>query len=374
MERIFPALAGILALVVILVACAEPRPERPSAAIEVAPLPQRLSETGLFTDATARTIDPAHLAFTPQYPLWTDGATKRRWLHLPAGTSIDAAQADAWEFPVGTKFWKEFAFGRPVETRYIEFTTAGWRFATYQWAEDGSDAVLVAERGIAGVVEIAPGVRHDIPSRQDCLACHGNRSTPILGFSALQLSDDRDPLAPHGETLADDAETLGSLVARGLVRNVGEALLEKAPRIEARTPRERASLGWLHANCGSCHVEGGSLSGLGFALDQRVAGHMSPRNVLENLIDEPSRFRPRSYPKGRSVRIAPRRPDASVLLARIASREPAEQMPPLGTRLVDREAQQLLEAWVREDLLPPALSHPVPGDALAAHERKDPTR
>ena len=44
-------------------------------------------------------IDPRNLAFSPQYPLWSDGAHKRRWISSAAGTAIDASRPDAWEFP-----------------------------------------------------------------------------------------------------------------------------------------------------------------------------------------------------------------------------------------------------------------------------------
>jgi len=61
------------------------------------------------------------LEFTPRYPLWSDGMDKRRWLHLPAGTAIDKADADAWDFPRGARAWKEFSRdGKRVETRFIE--------------------------------------------------------------------------------------------------------------------------------------------------------------------------------------------------------------------------------------------------------------
>ena len=45
-------------------------------------------------------------------------------------------------FPVGTRLWKEFSLGRRLETRMLERTREGWRFATYVWTEDGTDAVL----------------------------------------------------------------------------------------------------------------------------------------------------------------------------------------------------------------------------------------
>src|SRR5215210_6458541 len=55
------------------------------------PPPQRLRDTGLFVGNSATEIGAGILAFSPQYPLWSDGAKKRRWISLPAGTFIDAS-------------------------------------------------------------------------------------------------------------------------------------------------------------------------------------------------------------------------------------------------------------------------------------------
>ena len=77
----------------------------------------RLADTGLYQDASAERVAADVLAYTPQYPLWSDGATKRRWIRLPPGAAIDASDPDAWVFPIGTQIWKEFSFGGRVETR-----------------------------------------------------------------------------------------------------------------------------------------------------------------------------------------------------------------------------------------------------------------
>ena len=79
-------------------------------------LPERLSETGLYADAAAKQLAPDVVSFTSQYPLWSDGAAKRRWIRIPPGSAIDAADPNAWIFPVGTRVWKEFSFARRVET------------------------------------------------------------------------------------------------------------------------------------------------------------------------------------------------------------------------------------------------------------------
>ena len=65
--------------------------------------PARLSDTGLYAPGSTTQIRAGTVAFTPQYALWSDAADKRRWLRLPAGQAIDASNADAWVFPIGTQ-------------------------------------------------------------------------------------------------------------------------------------------------------------------------------------------------------------------------------------------------------------------------------
>ena len=99
--------------------------------------PRELTDTGLYSDGARFTVPPENRPFAPQYPLWSDGAAKRRWVRLPKGRAIDARDPDRWVFPAGTRFWKEFSFrGRKVETRYLEKLAAGrWVYATYAWNE-----------------------------------------------------------------------------------------------------------------------------------------------------------------------------------------------------------------------------------------------
>ncbi|MFA6262544.1 MAG: hypothetical protein WC760_13840, partial [Bacteroidia bacterium] len=193
-----------LATTIVLLAALGPAAAAPA-------LPQHLRDTGWDPG------DAKLLRFTPQYPLWSDGAEKQRWLSLPPGRFIDASNADAWVFPRGTKLWKQFSHaGRPVETRFIERLADGsWRFAAYVWNDDGSDAMLAPERGIPALpAPTAPGGRYAVPSRGDCGACHGSTAVPVLGFGAVQLSAD-----------------LRTLTARGWLRGLPPALLAAPPRI-----------------------------------------------------------------------------------------------------------------------------------------------
>ncbi len=324
--------------------------------------PETLAETGLYSDFASKTVADGVLSFVPQYPLWSDGATKRRWIRVPEGAAIDASDPDAFRFPVGTKLWKEFSFGRRVETRFMELGADGkWIYATYRWSEDEREARLVSDRGVKGAVEIRPGIRHDLPGVADCRACHTGRPVEVLGFTALQLSPDRDPLAPHAETPGPDDVDLKKLVERGVLENLPPLLLERAPRIQASSPRERAALGYLQSNCGICHNGVGPLSSLGMQLDAPVGGALDAlAPAFDSAVGVASRYQPSASSK--CVRVDPGAPATSALAIRMGSRDPFVQMPPLGTHLVDERALALVEEWIREDL-----ADRVPSDALNFH-------
>jgi hypothetical protein len=313
--------------------------------------PLRLSETGLHEASGA--IDPRNRPFVPQYPLWSDGAAKSRWIRLPEGAKIDVSDVDAWRFPVGTTFWKEFAWrGRKVETRMIrKVGDDEWLFATYAWTEDQRDALLAPEIGIPDAVETARGKRHPIPGIADCKACHRSSPAVVLGFNALQLSDDRDPLAPHAEPLVPDAVSLRSLVETDRLHPPRPDLALRPPRIRASDPTARAALGYLSANCGGCHNDRGPLARLGLVLLHDVARDgaqagtaLEPARVT--AVEAPGRYVLPGVPPDDSRIVAPGAPERSTLLHRMRSRRPSSQMPPIGTAIPDEDAVELVRRWI----------------------------
>jgi mono/diheme cytochrome c family protein len=311
--------------------------------------PERLSETGLYVEGRADLVAPENRPFAPQYPLWTDGAVKARWIYLPPGSSIDAANPNEWELPVGTRLWKEFAFnGRKVETRMIwRASNSEWIFATYRWNESQTDAILAPADGVPGAAEVAAGKLHNIPSVTDCAACHGTTRPGALGFTALQLSPDRDPNAIHGEPLGPGMITLQTLRDEGRLSGA-PADMNDAPRIVTSNPRTRTALGYLLANCGGCHNGRGEIAALGPTL--RIEELVQDGDaVAAAMVNQRTRWQIPGRTEG-SVLIAPHAPEQSALLTRLRSRSPSSQMPPLGTVVRDTAAVQYLTEWVSHDL------------------------
>lgn len=313
--------------------------------------PPLLSQTGLFSGAPDA-VERQNRPFTPQYPLWSDGAHKRRWVRLPRGSAIEARDAESWVFPPGTRFWKEFSFGgRKVETRLIEKTARGdWLFATYRWNEAQTEATLVGPEGLRGAAEIAPGVFHDLPSHADCRACHeGKGRDAVLGFTALQLSADRDPNAPHQEALAEGAVDLPALLREKRLRHAPAHWAKAQPAVAASSPTARAALGYLHGNCWGCHNEQDPVSSVGLSLRASLlAAQESEQPAVRTAVGVKSRFQTPGVDAEHRLRIVPGDPEKSALLVRMRSRHPLRQMPPVGTKMVDEAAVALISRWVTE--------------------------
>ena len=335
--------AAAVALTVLAVSKAVPQAATSGA-------PETLQDTGLYSDFAALQVDDTHLSFSPQYPLWTDGAAKRRWISLPPGTAVDASDPDAWSFPVGTRLWKEFSFaGQRVETRFMERRPDGWLYAAYAWSADGRETQRVSARGRRGAYPLEGGRSHAIPGVTDCKVCHQGGRSEVLGFSAIQLSPQRDPDALHADP--SSGIDLDALVERGLLVGLLPASLRVAPRIGAASALERTALGYLHGNCGHCHNEQGPLRNVGLFLRQTAGA--TAQGAIASTVNHPVRKPAPGQSHDATLRIEPQHPDRSVLMQRIASRSPALQMPPLGTELTDRQAVDLIRRWIEQ-------SEPIP--------------
>jgi mono/diheme cytochrome c family protein len=318
-------------------------------ALASAPLAPRLSQTGLYADIASKTVDPANEIFAPQYPLWTDGAVKTRWVRLPPGGRIDTSNMDRWVFPVGTKLWKEFSFRdgagvlRRVETRMIEKRGADdWSFASYVWNDDESDAVLAPSEGLPDHFPIGGGLSHDIPGTGDCNYCHSRGGDRVLGFDALQLSADRD--GPPGPGL-----DLAALAARGLLTRAPD----RQPKIAAPTAAARGARGYLHGNCGHCHNPEGAASATGMFLRHQIDG--VAREEDQPIVATAVGKRTRGFDipgRAETYRLKPGDPDASAVYYRMGRRGGSEQMPPLGTKKADPKGLSLVLEWIKE--LPPS--------------------
>jgi mono/diheme cytochrome c family protein len=131
-----------------------------------------------------------------------------------------------------------------------------------------------------------------------------------------------------------------------------DRLISHPPVIPAGSPRERAVLGYLSANCGGCHNATDPLSSVGMYLKRSADSRPEVTDQeLKSVIGHWSRYQiPEKGPYDCN-RISPGDPATSAILYRMSTRDPYRQMPPLGSKIVDQEAVDLITKWIQEDLV-----------------------
>lgn len=303
------------------------------------PAPERLADVGLYLDfPRLANLHPRALEFVPQYPLYSNGLEKTRYLVLPAGAQIDSGKRDEWQFPVGTIFFKTFSDRdgtRPIETRLIRRVsdtgtrTAQWEFLVYEWDDEAQSAVRLkstnpTERRVqVGGAEVS----HEIPSRVHCRQCHLANFTPVIGFDELRLN-----WAPPGQSRSQ----LERLIERQLLT------VPPAPPFAAivdADPERRWLRGYMHGNCGHCHNGGKTSENITRLYDLRE------RAFVASTIGKPTEGRTKS-----GIRIVPGKPEESIVylaFSRQLNEPELNWMPPLGVQVGDLAATERLAAWIR---------------------------
>jgi hypothetical protein len=315
------------------------------AAVEVDAPPidplDKLAGTGLCADAACTQINAGIREYVPRFQLWDDAATKRRWIYLPPGTTLDTMDMDHWVFPVGTKLWKEFSRdGTRVETRLLlkkladDNAPGAWFYATYRWNQAQDDATVVT----TGVRD-ANGTQHDIPSRSDCRGCHERfQPSRVLGFGAIQLDYD----APAG--MLD----LEELIAAGLL---SAPPMGTPPRFPLPgTAVDVAALGYFHANCGHCHNPTSDVLKDITPVDLRLRTSLLA-TVADTPIHKTTVDRDASIPftedgKMFTKLIVTDDPASSAVIKRMISSSELRFMPAIAVETVDPEGQAALTAWI----------------------------
>lgn len=294
--------------------------------------PQLLSETGLYEDIASEALAEGVMPFRPRFQLWSDGAAKRRFVYLPPGAQIDTTDMDYWEYPPGTKVWKEFTRdGVRVETRLLQkIDDRDWYMVAFRWNDDLTDAEAVPDGEMN-----ARGTQHDIPSQQDCAKCHDNMEDVLLGFSAIQLSHDLDP---EGVNLA---------------RLIADDRLTSPPAGPFELPGTETAqnvLGYLHANCGHCHNPESVVS---ITIDMQLWLSTEALDSVETTrtyLTTVGQNTTSSTSQPWDLRIVPGNLEESALYQRLIFMPEAGQqslrMPPVATEIVDTTAVDQIADWI----------------------------
>lgn len=307
---------------------------------------QLLSETGCFDENDPSVPAPGLVPFAVSAELWSDGATKNRWIALPDGEQISILPDGDFEFPNGTVLAKEFSIdGQRVETRLLQNYNGSWNGFSYEWI--GNEAYLLPD---AKEKELPNGQIYRFPSRGECLRCHTGAANIALGPSVEQLN--ADYVYPSTNRVSNQLETLAHIdmfstplpaPAQDLPATVGLDDAHHSTTLRARS--------YLHANCSGCH------RGEGPTQSQMDLRFTTPRLSMNVCGVIPS-FGDLGIPNAQLLK--PGLPAESLIHVRDGSRDPLIQMPPLGTKLPHDEALAVIAAWIDS---PSVCDVPVDDDA-----------
>ena len=358
MRRVFSSLrgarlvAGLLAAACLACAvgggCGFSR-QKDVRAVLAEPYPKKLSEWHLFK-STREGLQPNArvVPYDLNTPLFSDYASKYRFVWMPVGVSAEYRDDGAFEFPVGAIFSKTFAFSeagrrggeRLIETRLLVHTAGGWVPLPYIWNKEEDEAFL---RVVPDPVEVhwtdAGGRRRDftyqIPNTNECHECHDNNKALLpIGPKARNLN--------KSFAYADGAENqIAHWTRIGYLR--GAPAAGGIPRVPRWDDPADGSLGdrakaYLDNNCAHCHQPGGTAgyTGVDFRFTHFDLAHtgICKRPNSAGLMGD------------LEFDLVPGYPERSILLYRMESVAPKAMMPQIGRDVVHEEGVGLIRAWI----------------------------
>jgi uncharacterized repeat protein (TIGR03806 family) len=309
------------------------------------PFPEKLSAWKLFTGNLAG-LSPNQgvVPYDLNSPLFSDYASKFRFVWMPPGQSAVYRPDDTFDLPVGSILSKTFAYPtadgrsrRLIETRLLVHAEAGWTPLPYVWNAEQTEAYLdVAPTG----TRVQYGERtidYVIPNTNQCKECHDQAKITLpIGPKARNLNKDFDYETGRENQLAHWAR-IGYLKGAPAPDQVPK--LAKWDDPNSGTLHARA-LAYLEANCAHCHNPNGAANTSGLYLNAAqedqlrlgvckvpVSAGLGSGNLRFDLVGG--------------------NPEESILYYRMNSTVPKIMMPELGRTVIHREALELIGQWIR---------------------------
>lgn len=314
------------------------------------PFPKKLSAWRLFAGAPSdlkpnRGVVPYDLNTT----LFSDYATKRRYVWMPPGKAAAYRSDDTFDFPKGTILVKTFSYPdaalggkeRLIETRLLVNGDEGWFPLPYVWNAPQTEATLdMNADGVEVNWKNAAGVKYDIhyaiPNANQCRECHDqHKVTGPIGPKARHLNRDFDYADGRSNQLVYWTK-IGYLKGAPDPARLTRQATWDDPSSGSVEVRARA---YLEVNCAHCHSPAGSASNTGL--------------YLSDLEADPLRLgfckTPVATGKASSDLLfdtVQGHPEMSILVHRMASEEPKIMMPEIGRTMSHKEGVDLIREWV----------------------------
>jgi uncharacterized repeat protein (TIGR03806 family) len=327
-----------------------------------------LSQTGTFSDAARLAPASGLIPYTVNVPLWSDGASKLRWMSVPytgsTNEQIGFAPTGEWQFPTGTVFVKHFEIAtdetnpnaqkRRLETRILVRDAHGAAYGvTYKWRPDGTEADLLSGRVSEDIlITNSFGVRTQTwfyPSSLDCLTCHTPEASFVLGVKTRQLNGNLS-YPPTGVTdnqlrALNHIGMFNPAIDESSISNLSQLV----PSSRTKAPLADRARSYLDANCSQCHRPGGSASSFDARWDTPLEN--------QNITNKPAVKGNLGIDNAQVV--APKDIWRSILYQRCLSLTASIKMPPLARNIVDTNNMAMIGDWINSLPGIPAVAPPV---------------
>jgi uncharacterized repeat protein (TIGR03806 family) len=296
--------------------------------------PQTLAATGCFDAADPTRPTSGLIPYGVNAPLWSDGASKERFLALPDGSQIHVGADGDFDLPIGSVLVKTFSLdGMRVETRLLVHHADGdWAGYSYEWNDAGTDATLLP----ASKTKAVGSHTWYFPSRAQCLECHTTAAGRTLGLELGQQNGDF--VYPSTNRVANQLATLDHIGLFDAPLPGAPQTLPAYPAFDSSAPVSDRAKSYLHANCSICHRPGGIGGG---PQDFRYATPLAMMNVCNVA---PTRG---DLGVSGAQLVAPGMPDHSIVWLRMNSLD-APRMPPLATHVLDTQGLGIIGDWIRQ--------------------------
>ena len=303
------------------------------------PYPKKLSVWKLFTGADLKP-NRGVIPYELNTALFTDYATKRRFVWMPPGQPATYKSDDTFDFPKGTILSKTFSYPdsqgkeRLIETRLLVSSSTGWVALPYVWNAAQTEATLDVNADPVEINWSSRNIHYVIPNSNQCKECHDqSKVTGPIGPKARHLNRDFDYPEGRFNQLAYWTR-IGYL--QGAPDHAPKQPVWDDPSTGSLDARARA---YLEVNCAHCHSPNGSASNTGLYLTDLQTDPMrigfcktpvSAGNASAGMLFDAVRGHP----------------ELSILAHRMASDEPKIMMPEIGRTIVHHEGVELIREWL----------------------------
>ncbi len=318
----------------------------------------KLSEYGFFKQPLNQLIPISEqvIPYELNSPLFSDYTSKKRFIYLPEGTSMNVVEDDEiLDFPVGTVIIKNFYYkgdqladsdeDKLLETRLLVHSekTNKWETIPYIWNEEQTEAYLyILGKDIDVTFKKTPEAQpvsftYSTPNVNMCKNCHINNGKVVpIGPSPMQLNGTNAALGNENH--------IAYMKAKGFLNETREVSeIDKIPsyKVASSGNTNQLARAYLQANCAHCHRSQGSAKTSGLNLNYHE----------ENLQAIGVNKHPVAAGQGSGnlkFDVVPGKPEESIMVYRMENSEPNIAMPEVGKTLIHEEGVALVKKWIKE--------------------------